>query len=167
MNPFLEGSLDTIVVIGILIGIMSNFIPFFPAVTVTWLAILGYGLIHGFNWTGGVIFAIITILLVTGNLIDNVMMGAGARQKGTSWIAIAVSFVVMIIVSLFFTPFVGLLAALVALFIVEAIRIRDLKQAFQSMGGMSVGCVTGIVIRFFITLIMAWLWLIWALFAVK
>jgi uncharacterized protein YqgC (DUF456 family) len=166
MNPFLEGSLDTIVVIGILIGIMSNFIPFFPAVTVTWLAILGYGLIHGFNWGSGVIFAIITILLVTGNLIDNVMMGAGARQKGTSWIAIAVSFVTMVVVSLFFTPIIGLLAALVALFIVEVIRIRDLKQAFQSMGGMSVGCVTAIVIRFFITLIMAWLWLIWALFAV-
>jgi hypothetical protein len=50
---------------------------------------------------------------------------------------------------------------------VEAIRIRDLKKAFQSMGGMSVGCVSAIVIRFFITLIMAWLWLIWALFAVK
>ena len=166
MNPFLEGSLDTIVVIGILTGVLGNLIPFFPAVTVTWLAILGYGLIHGFNWNSGVIFAIITILLVTGNLIDNVMMGAGARQKGTSWVAIAASFVTMIIVSLFFTPFIGLLAALVALFIVEAIRIRDLKQAFQSMGGMSFGCVTGMVIRFFITLVMAWLWLIWALFAV-
>lgn len=167
MNPFLEGSLDTIVVIGILVGIMSNFIPFFPAVTVTWLAILGYGLIHGFNWGSGVIFAIITILLVTGNLIDNVLMGAGARQKGTSWIAIAISFVTMVVVSLFFTPFFGLLAALAALFIVEVIRIRDIKQAFQSMGGMSVGCVTAIVIRFFITLIMAWLWLIWAFFAVN
>jgi uncharacterized protein YqgC (DUF456 family) len=167
MNPFLQGSLDTIIVIGILIGVMSNFIPFFPAVTVTWLAILGYGLIHGFNWGSGAIFAVITILLVVGNLIDNFMMGAGARQKGTSWIAIAASFVTMVVVSLFATPFVGLLAALIALFIVEAIRIRDFKKAFQSMGGMSVGCVSAIVIRFFITLIMAWLWLIWALFAVK
>ncbi|MGA9397937.1 MAG: DUF456 domain-containing protein [Anaerolineaceae bacterium] len=165
MNPFLEGSLDTIVVIGLLIGILGNFIPFFPAVTITWLAILGYGLIHGFNWGSGVIFAVITILLVTGNLIDNVLMGAGARQRGTSWIAIAVSFVTMVIVSLFATPLIGLVAALVALFLVEVIRIRDLRKAFSSMGGMSFGCISAIVIRFFICLIMAWLWLIWVLFA--
>jgi uncharacterized protein len=166
MNPFLEGSLDTIVVIGILIGILGNFIPFFPAVTITWLAILGYGLIHGFNWVSGVIFAIITILLITGNLIDNFMMGAGARKKDTSWVAIGVSFITMVIVSFVATPFVGLLAALASLFIVETIRIRNLKKAFDSMGGMSVGCITAMGIRFFITLIMGWLWLIWALFAV-
>ncbi len=166
MNPFLEGSLDTIVVIGLLIGVLGNFIPFFPAVTVTWLSILGYGLIHGFNWGSGLIFAVITILLVVGNLIDNYMMGAGARKKDTSWVAIGVSFLTMIIVSIIATPFVGLLAALVALFVVEAIRIRDLKKAFDSMGGMSVGCITGMAIRFFITLIMSWLWLIWALFIV-
>jgi len=167
MNPFLEGSLDNIVVIGILVGILGNFIPFFPAVTVTWLAILGYGLIHGFDWTSGVVFAIITILLVVGNLIDNFMMGAGARKKETSWIAIGVSFITMIVVSIFASPFIGLLAALAALFIVEVIRIRDPKKAFDSMGGMSVGCITAMVIRFFITLIMSWLWLIWALFLVK
>jgi hypothetical protein len=167
MNPFLEGSLDTIVVIGILVGILGNFIPFFPAVTVTWLAILGYGLIHGFDWTSGVVFAIITILLVVGNLIDNFMMGAGARKKETSWVAIGVSFITMIVVSIFASPFIGLLAALAALFIVEVIRIRDPKKAFDSMGGMSVGCITAMVIRFFITLIMSWLWLIWALFLVK
>jgi hypothetical protein len=167
MNPFLEGSLDTIVVIGLLIGILSNFIPFFPAVTVTWLATLGYGLIHGFNWGSGVIFAIITILLVAGNMIDNVLMGAGARQRGTSWIAIAASFVTMMVVSLVATPFVGLIAALVALFLVEVIRIRDLRKAFDSMGGMSLGCISAMVIRFFICLIMAWLWLIWALLATK
>jgi uncharacterized protein YqgC (DUF456 family) len=166
MIPFLEGSLDIIVVIGILIGVMGNLIPFFPAVTVTWLAILGYGLIHGFNWGSGAIFAVITILLVVGNLIDNYMMGAGARKKDTSWVAIGVSFVTMIVVSIFASPFIGLLAALAALFIVEVIRIRDPKKAFDSMGGMSVGCITAMVIRFFITLIMAWLWLIWALFAV-
>ncbi|MBN2678141.1 MAG: DUF456 domain-containing protein [Anaerolineaceae bacterium] len=166
MNPILEGSLDTIVVIGILIGILGNFIPFFPAVTITWLAILGYGLIHGFNWGSGVIFTVITILLIAGNLIDNLMMGAGARQKGTSWIAIAVSFLTMVVVSFIASPLVGLLASLVALFIVEAIRIRDLKKAFNSMGGMSVGCMTAMVVRFFICLVMAWLWLIWALFAV-
>ncbi|MBN2257323.1 MAG: DUF456 domain-containing protein [Anaerolineaceae bacterium] len=166
MNPILEGSLDTIVVIGILIGILGNFIPFFPAVTITWLAILGYGLIHGFNWGSGVIFTVITILLIAGNLIDNLMMGAGARQKGTSWIAIAVSFLTMVVVSFIASPLVGLLASLLALFIVEAIRIRDLKKAFNSMGGMSVGCMTAMVVRFFICLVMAWLWLIWALFAV-
>jgi uncharacterized protein YqgC (DUF456 family) len=167
MNPFLEGSLDTIVVIGLLIGILGNFIPFFPAVTITWLAILGYGLIHGFNLGSGVIFAIITLLLVTGNLIDNILMGAGARQRGTSWIAIAVSFITMVIVSLFATPLIGLVAALVALFLVEVIRIRDLRKAFSSMGGMSLGCASAMIIRFFICLIMAWLWLIWALFATQ
>ena len=167
MNPFLQGSLDTIVVIGILVGILSNFIPFFPAVTVTWLSILGYALIHGLNWGSGVIFAVITLLLVVGNLIDNVLMGAGARQKGTSWIAIAASFAAMVVVSLIATPLGGLVAALIALFVVEVIRIRDFKQAFRSMSGMSMGCISATIIRFFICLIMGWLWLIWFLFAVK
>jgi uncharacterized protein YqgC (DUF456 family) len=166
MNPILQSSLDAIVVIGILFGIAGNFIPFFPAVTVTWLAILGFGLIHGFNWGSGVIFAVITLLLITGNLIDNLLMGAGARQKGTSWIAIAASFISMVVVSLIATPLAGLLAALIALFIVEVIRIRDFKKAFRSMSGMSSGCISAMVIRFLICLIMAWLWVIWLLFAV-
>ncbi len=68
------------------------------------------------------------MLMVLGNILDNIFMAGGARSKGASWWAIGLSWVAMILGGIWLTPIGGLAAALVVLFVVEWIRIKDHKK---------------------------------------
>jgi hypothetical protein len=56
----------------------------------------------------------------------------------------------------------GVLAALLALFLVEWIRRKNWREALTAMKGMALGCGWAFVIRFIIGVIMIGLWMIWA-----
>lgn len=59
----------------ILVGLFGLIVPIFPGVVIIWLAELGYGIVKGFSTLGIVLFAIITLLMLVGVTIDNVLMG--------------------------------------------------------------------------------------------
>jgi hypothetical protein len=145
-----------------LVGLFGLLIPIIPGLVIIWVAALIFGLISGFQWVGGVLFGVITLLMVIGNLADNFMMGAGARQKGASWLSIGVALVAAVIGTLFWPPFGGLLVALVGVFIVELIRLREMRKAWDSLRGMASGCGWSIAVRFLIGMIMIFWWIIWA-----
>ncbi|MDZ4158212.1 MAG: DUF456 family protein [Anaerolineaceae bacterium] len=84
-------SLKLIVLIVMLFGLLSLFIPAMPGLLVIWLAALAYGILTGFDWVSGGLFALITVLGITGSLADNVLMGTGARRVGASWLAIGLA----------------------------------------------------------------------------
>ncbi len=44
-----------------MVGLFLSIIPFFPGITVIWLAALIYGIVTGFNTLGIVLFVLITI----------------------------------------------------------------------------------------------------------
>ena len=102
--------------------------------------------------------------MIIGNLSDNLMMGAGARQKGASWLSIAVALVAAIAGTIVWPPFGGFLAALVGVFLVELIRLKELRKAWNSLRGMASGCGWSIVLRFLIGTIMIFWWILWAFF---
>jgi hypothetical protein len=104
-----------------------------------------------------------TLLMVFGNLIDNVLMGAGARSQGASWLGIGAALVAAVIGSLIFPPFGGLVAALLALFIVEVIRVRDWRKALDSTRSMAMGCGWSVAARLAIGGMMIGWWLVWVL----
>jgi uncharacterized protein len=151
-----------LILVTMLVGLAGLLIPFIPGITIIWVAALAYGLISGFNWAAGIIFGVITILMIIGNFADNFLMGASARKTGTSWLSILVALVAGIVGTFVLPPFGGLLFALAGVFIVEWIRVRDWKKAFESLRGMATGCGWSVVARFIIGLIMIALWLIWA-----
>ncbi len=156
----------TIIIFGMLVGLFSLVLVFVPGIIIIWLSILAYGLLTGFNWVSGVIFAIVTALMIFSTIIDNVIMGATTRQQGTSWLAIGASMLTMLIAGIFLTPLVGLLLSFLALFLVELVRIKDWRKALASVGGMVQGCGLSVLVRFGIGLLMIGLWVIWYL-AVK
>jgi uncharacterized protein len=161
MPDWLRFSLEVLVIAGLFAGLLGLLVPFFPGLTVIWLALLAFGLVEGFNWVSGILFGVATVLMLFGNVIDNILMNASAREKGTSWLALAIGFVVLLVGSLVVTPLGGMLLSMLAIFIVEAIRRRDWRKALSSLGGFAVGWGGSTVVRFAIGLLMIGLWVIW------
>ena len=137
------------------------FIPLIPALNIIWLASLVYGILTGFNWVKIVLMVLITILMVAGNLADNFLMGAKARQKGASWWSLAAALAAAIVFSILLPPFGGIIAALLALFGVEMLCLKDWKQALDSTRGMVAGFGWAVLARLGIGLLMIGLWLAW------
>lgn len=167
MNPESVGlaALQGVVLAVMLFGPMSLALPVLPGLVIIWVPALVYGIVTGFNWLSGALFAGITVLMIAGSLIDNVIMGARARQTGASWIAITVALIAGVIGSVALPPFGGLIAALLGLFIVEILRLRDLRKALVSTKSMAIGCGWAAVIRFGMGMVMILLWLAWIYWA--
>lgn len=165
MDSAARAAFQAVVLAIMLFGLLGLIIPILPGLVIIWVPALVYGVVTGFNWLSIVLFVLMTVLMIAGNLVDNVVMGARARQQGASWIAIAVALVGGIAGSLAFPPFGGLIAALIGLFIVEFIRLRDWRKAFDSARSMAIGCGWAAVIRFGMGLVMILLWGAWVVWA--
>lgn len=155
--------LFVVVLIVMVLGLFSLIIPFIPGLTIIWVAALVYGLIDGFNLAGGILFGVITVLMLFGSVVDNLLMGAGAKQSGASWLAVGVALVAGVAGSLLFPPFGGLLLTLVGLFVVEIIRLRDWRKATDSTKSMAIGWGKAVLARIGIGVVMIGLYLAWAL----
>ena len=145
-----------------LIGLVGLIIPVFPGLVVIWLAALIYGIAAGFGIKGWIIFILISMLVLTGSIIDNIFMGAKARQSGAAWISIWVSYAAGIVFSLIFTPLIGLVAAPAGLFVSELIHRKDWRPALKTVRAMLIGWGWSFVVRLIIGVIMTGLWMVWA-----
>ena len=82
-----------VVILGMLIGFFGLLLVFFPGLTVIWGSILMWGVLTKFNYQTGPwtfvltisTFSVITMLMLLGNVLDNIFMAGGARSKGASW----------------------------------------------------------------------------------
>jgi uncharacterized protein YqgC (DUF456 family) len=157
--PLLVKSITlTVMLAGLLV------LPLLPGLFIIWVAALGYGLVAGFGTLGWIMFAILTVLMIAGSVVDNVLMGRSAHKEGAPWWVILVAMVAAIVGSFVIPiPIIGgILAALGTLFVIEWIRRKDWHKALVSLKGMAFGWGWAFVIRFIIGMIMIGLWLIWA-----
>jgi uncharacterized protein YqgC (DUF456 family) len=161
MPNWLHTSLFVLTQAVILVGLFGLIVPVFPGVVIIWLATLGYGIVKGFSTLGIVLFVIITLLMVGGTLVDNVLMGAGARKQGASWSTIIVALVAGVLGTLFFPPIGGLIAAPLAVLALEYMRSKDINQAWNALKGLAAGWGMSFVARFAIGLVMMGLWWAW------
>jgi uncharacterized protein YqgC (DUF456 family) len=162
LDPGGQGFLQAVVLAVMIFGLFSLLLPIMPGLAIIWVAALVYGIATGFSLWSGVIFAVMTVLMLGGNLVDNVMMGAKARQQGASWVAIGVALVAGLAGSLIFPPFGGLIAALIGLFAVEMVRLQDWRKALDSTKSMAIGCGWAAIIRFGVGVVMIVLWVVWS-----
>jgi hypothetical protein len=139
-------------------------IPILPGLVIIWVSALGYGIAVGFGMLGWVMTALITVLMLAGSILDNVLMGAQAHKEGAPWWVVLIAMAAAIIGSFVIPiPIIGgILAALLVLFLLEWMRLKNARKALASMRGMLVGCGWAIVFRFIMGLVMIGLWLIWA-----
>ena len=163
MPAWLDASIFWITLIIMAVGLFGLIVPIFPGITVIWLASLGYGVITGFSTLGWVLFAVITVLLIVGVTIDNVLMGAKARKEGAAWSSLALGWLAGILGTLLLPPLGGIIAAPLVVLLLEYLRQRDFNKALASLRGLAIGWGASFVVRFFIGLAMIGIWLVWAL----
>ncbi len=162
MPEWLDASLFGLTLLVMLVGLAGLVIPIFPGLLVIWLAALGYGLAVGFESPGLILFIVITLLMLVGSVLDNLLMGAKAREAGASMISIVVGLAAGIAGTIVWPPFGGLITAPLGLLGAEYFRFRDLKRALEATRGMAIGCGWSYVARLGFGIVMLALWLIWA-----
>lgn len=151
-----------VILFTMIVGLVGLFFVVIPGLTIIWISALTYGILTGFNTLSIILFILITALMLLGNVLDQLLMGAKAKKSGASWSSIFISTGAAFIFSILFPPFGGLIAALIALMVLEIIRLKDWRKATQSSKEMAIGCLSAIALRFLIGMVMIGIWIIWA-----
>lgn len=166
LDFWLQVILESLTLVILLLGLVGLIVPVFPGLVVMWIAVLVYaiaeqsaGLMTGWDWF---LFALITILMVAGSVIDNIIIARHMRDKQVPWTSIGVAFVAGILASLFFTPLVGIIASPFGLFLAEAFRLKNRKAAFESTRAWMTGWGWSFAARFVIGIFIVIFWLLWA-----
>ena len=159
---WLRVGIETLTLFALIVDTAGLIVPVFPGLLVNWIAILIYGIVSGFGVKGWIVFVLVTILMIIGNTIDNIMMGKKAHESGASWYSIGIGYAASLIVSFFFTPMIGLVAAPLSVFLVEFIRRRKWREALHVAWSLMVGWGWSIAIRITIGVVMIGLWMLWA-----
>lgn len=162
IEQLLDGFVNVFLLVIMLFGLFGMVIPIFPGGFVIWLATFFYGLVTGaLHGAGLVIFIIITVLMIAGIVVDDVLMAAAARKNGALWRSLALAFVGGVIGTFLLPPFGGLLAAPLLMYISEYLRKRDRRQAWRVTRGLLIGWGWSFVARFGIGTVMIGLWFAW------
>jgi uncharacterized protein len=163
---FLQVMLETFTLFFLFVGLAGLIVPVFPGLTIMWLGTLVYALIQsaadkmtGWDWF---LFAFITLLMLGGNVIDNIIIARKMRDHYIPWSSILLAFAAGIIASLFFTPLVGLVAAPLGLFLAELRRLKNRDEAVQSTKAYMIGWGWAFGARFIIGVTMIGSWMLWA-----
>jgi uncharacterized protein YqgC (DUF456 family) len=146
-----------------LVGLLGLVVPIFPGLIVIWLAALGYGVAAGFGTLGAILFTIITLIMLAGAVLDNVLMGAKAREAGASWESIAVGLLAGVVGTIVFPPIGGLIAAPLGILLTEYYKSQDVERAVKATRGLALGCGWAFVLRFGLGVMMIGLWAVWSL----
>ena len=162
MAPWLETTLNILTTLTMLFGLFGLVIPIFPGNVVMWVAALIYGLIFGFGVLGGIMFAIITLLMLAAVFADNFFMGAKAREQGAAWSSIILALIGGVIGTFAFPPIGGIIAAPLILYLMEFRRLRDSAEATKIVKALLTGWGLAFVVRFGLGVVMFGLWGVWA-----
>jgi len=156
-------TLQIVVLVVMLIGLFGLLTTIIPGLTIIWVAALVYFIVSGFSTGSIILMVVMTLLMLGGNLLDNLIMAGSARKTGASWLAIGVALAAGVIGTIAFPPFGGLVAALLGIFLVEYLRLRDWQKALESARSMAAGCGWAVLARFGVGLVMILMWLLWIL----
>jgi uncharacterized protein YqgC (DUF456 family) len=162
MPEWLSTTIFGVTQVFMLVGLLGLIVPVYPGIVIMWLATLGYGIAGRFTPLGIGIFVAITILMLVGTIIDNVLMGAGARQGGATWLSIGVALAAGIVGTLIWPPIGGIIAAPIGVLLLEYAHTSDIRKAWQALRGLATGWGLSFVVRFGIGVLMMILWWVWA-----
>ena len=166
LGPGFEILLQSLVLFVMLLGLVGLLMPIFPGLTVMWLATAVYALVESANlnmdWVDWTLFVLVTLLMLAGNVVDNIIIAKKMRDVAIPWRSVGISWAAGIIASIFFTPLIGVLASPVALLAAEYLRLRDRRQAVISTKAYLVGWGWAFAARFSIGVVMTGLWMLWA-----
>ena len=123
-----------------LTGLLGLIVPVYPGIFIIWLAALVYGILAEFGTLGTWMFGIVTVLMLVGSLVDNVLGWVGAKQGGATWATTSIGFVAGVVGTIALPPW-GSMAAPLAILLLEYRRLRDWKAALAALRhGAGLGC---------------------------
>jgi len=158
--------LETLTLLALLGGLFGLLIPVFPGLTVMWIGTLVYAIVQGINgnmtWVDWLLFALITLLMIGGNIADNIIIAKHVRDKNVPWSSILWAFAAGIGVSLFFTPIAGMVASPLGLFLAEWRRLKEKQAALANTKAWMTGWGWSLAARFGIGVVMFVFWGLWA-----
>lgn len=161
-----ESLLEITVFLTLLFGLFGLLIPVFPGLVVMWIATLIYAIVQAsignMTWVGWTLFILITILMIGGNIVDNIIIAKHMRDKDIPWSSILWSFAAGIVASFTLTPIVGIIASPIGLFLAEWRRLKDKSLAFANTKAWMTGWGWSLAARFGIGLVMIIFWGLWA-----
>lgn len=161
-----EVFLQTLTLFILIVGLLGLVVPVFPGLIIMWLATLFYALIENslgrMTWIHWTLFALITILMIGGSVIDNIIIASKMRGHSIPWSSIGLSYLAGILASMFLTPLVGIVASPLALFGVEYLRLRDRKLAFDSARTYTIAWGWSFLAVFSVGVLMIVFWMLWA-----
>ncbi len=150
----------------LLAGLAGLLIPIFPGLTIMWLSTLFYAVVEAskgkMTWVDWMFFTFITLFMVGGNIIDNIIIAKHVREKNVPWSSILLAFAAGIIVSLFFTPLAGMVASPAGLFLAEWNRLKERDIALANTKAWMTGWGWAVAARFGIGIVMILFWGLWA-----
>lgn len=162
----LQVILETLTLFALIVGLLGLIVPVFPGLVIMWLGTLVYAILQNsagnMNAWKWVIFGIITLLMISGSIVDNLIIAYKMRDKYVPWSSIFLAFAAGIVASLFFTPLIGLVAAPVGLYLAESRRLKDQTAAVESTKAYMIGWGWAFGVRFLIGLVMIGFWMLWA-----
>jgi uncharacterized protein YqgC (DUF456 family) len=157
---------DTATLFILFVGLIGLIVPVFPGLTIMWLATMVYALLQhtagrmtGWDWFA---FVVITLLMIGGNIVDNIIIARKMLDHKIPWNSILLAFAAGIIASIFFTPLIGLVAAPLGLFLAELRRLKNRDDAIESTKAYMIGWGWAFGARFIIGLTMIGSWMLWA-----
>jgi uncharacterized protein YqgC (DUF456 family) len=163
---FFQVVLETLTLFALIVGLLGLIVPVFPGLFIMWLGALLYALIQnaagdmtGWKW---LIFGIITVLMIGGGVVDNLIIAYKMRDKYIPWSSILIAFAAGIVASIFFTPLIGLVAAPVGLYLAENRRLKNNQEAVASTKTYMIGWGWAFSARFLIGLTIIAFWMLWA-----
>lgn len=171
MNPvdwelFVQVFFEVLTFAVLIFGLLGLLIPVFPGLVVMWIAILVYAIVQAslgnMTWVSWLLFVLITLLMIGGNISDNIIIAKHVRDKDVPWSSILWSFAAGIVVSLFFTPIIGIIASPVALYLAEWNRLKDKALAMANTKAWMTGWGWSVAARMGIGAVMIAFWGLWA-----
>ncbi len=163
---WLQVMVESITLFVLIVGLLGLVVPVFPGLTVMWLGTVFYAFVQflgrKMTWVDWVLFALITLLMIFGNFLDNIIIAKHVRDKDVPWSSIIWAFVAGIIVSIILTPIVGIIASPLGLFLAEWYRLKDRNTAFASTKAWLTGWGWSFLARFGVGILMILLWALWA-----
>ena len=166
LELFLTTFFEVITLFVLIFGLIGLLIPVFPGLVVMWVAILVYAIVQtglgNMTWVSWLLFVLITLLMIGGNISDNIIIAKHVRDKNVPWSSILWSFAAGILVSLFFTPILGILASPLALYLAEWRRLQDKTLALANTKAWMTGWGWAVAARMGIGMVMIIFWGLWA-----
>jgi hypothetical protein len=163
-----EVILRTLTLFALLVGWLGLFVPVFPGLVVMWLATAVYAALENqagrmgpIDW---VLFGVISVLTVIGNIVDNVIIARKMRGRSIPWSSILLAYAAAIVFSAFFTPLAGIAAAPLTLFAVESVRLHNRGQGFASARAYMIAWGWSFLAVFGVGALMIGVWVVWAFF---